>query len=89
MFSNSVKYSALPYLYFSINGPFLKNNDNIFVDLVTNVAQPHGANFLALYFLYLGKYWTNNVFCSAQKLEELMNTIVVKIVWLGLFIFCQ
>lgn len=32
------------------------NNDNIFVDLVTNVAQPHGANFLALYFLYLGKY---------------------------------
>ena len=65
------------------------NNDNIFVDLVTNVAQPHGANFLALYFLYLGKYWTNNVFCSAQKLEELMNTIVVKIVKLGLFIFCQ
>ena len=53
------------------------NNDNIFVDLVTNVAQPHGANFLAFYFLYLGKFRTNNVFCSAQKLEKLINTITV------------
>ena len=65
------------------------NNDNTFVVLFTNVAQPHGANFLAFYFLYLGKFRTNNVFCSAQKLEKLMNTITVKIVKLGQFIYFQ
>ena len=30
------------------------NNDNIFVDLVTNVAQTRGANFLALTFYIWG-----------------------------------